>query len=76
MAIKNMIVRGRVGFDAGDVKFIFTHGLAIDEAGADPIVDTDQYARIGSSESTYNRIGISESSYNRTGTSETTYARP
>lgn len=32
MAIRNVIVRGRVGFAAGDVKYLFTHGLNIGEA--------------------------------------------
>lgn len=32
---------------------------------ADPLVDTDTYARVGFSEGTYNRTGISETTYLR-----------
>jgi len=35
MAIANLVVRGRVGFAAGDVKYLMTHGL---DSGEAPVI--------------------------------------
>ncbi len=41
MAIRNLVVRGRVGFVADDVYFIATHGLSVGAAAAiEPIRGT------------------------------------
>lgn len=74
MAIKNLIVRGRVGFDSGDVKYIFTHGLAISEPpDAEPGIIV--YSRASSATTNQAKMsGVSQGSARSSGAAQS-YSR-